>query len=56
LRGEKRRENHCGREQAAPAKAALNLNFDLRAIEVKSGAENSAPPPSDIGRSRWMAR
>jgi phage terminase large subunit GpA-like protein len=39
---------------ALAAKAALNLNFDLREIEVKTTA---APKiQSDIGRSKWMAR
>jgi phage terminase large subunit GpA-like protein len=40
---------------ALAAKAALNLNFDLREIEVKT--TTAAPSvQSDIGRSRWMAR
>ena len=36
------------------AKAALNLNFDLRAVEITTAM--APPPQSDIARSRWMAR
>jgi phage terminase large subunit GpA-like protein len=40
---------------ALAAKAALNLNFDLRAVEVTT-ATVVPVAQSDTGRSRWMAR